>query len=262
MESPLTAQEYPPQMHPSPPAKLEVMPFLASSSLPAKPPLGTGNIHVWLALRKAGDLVPDDWQSLLSPDELSRMARYRFVKDQQDYLFARGMLRILLGAYLELSPERLCFSYSSQGKPSPANSDLKGRVSFNLSHTNGAAMLAVCQAGEIGVDIEAEREDVEVEQIASRFFSPAEREQLMQLPEQDRRAAFFRCWTRKEALLKAKGGGLSLPLDVFDVSIGSSDSRVTLVTRVDPDDADKWLILPVPVPHGYAAAVAVEMAGA
>jgi 4'-phosphopantetheinyl transferase len=246
-------------MHPSSPTKLEVFPFLPST-LPTKPPLGADEIHVWLALRKAGDLVPDDWQSLLSPDESGRMTRYRFAKDQQDYLFARAMLRILLGAYLELSPERLCFSYSDQGKPSLANSDVKGRVSFNLSHTNGAAMLAVCQAGEIGGDIEAEREDIEIEQIASRFFSLTEREQLMQLPEECRHAAFFRCWTRKEALLKAKGGGLSMPLDVFDVSIGPSESRVTLVTRADPREAAKWLILPVPVPPGYAAAVAVEVA--
>jgi len=247
-------------MHPSSPTKLEVFPFTASSSLPTKPRLGADNIHVWLALRKAGELVQDDWQALLSPDESGRMARYRFPRDQQDYLFARGMLRILLGAYVELAPERLSFSYSNQGKPSLANSDVKERVSFNLSHTNGAAMLAVCQTGEIGADIEAEREDVEIEQIASRFFSLAEREELMQVPEECRRAAFLRCWTRKEALLKAKGGGLSLPLDVFDVSIGSSENRVTLITRADPSEAAKWLILPVPVPHGFAAAVAVETA--
>jgi len=185
------------------------------------------------------------------------MAQFRFEPDRRAFAFARGMLRTVLASYLSIDPREVRLSYSPQGKPSLAPPQSHSGVEFNLSHTAGYILMAISQGHTLGVDVEKLRSDFEVEELATRFFSPAERRSLMRLPKTERRRAFFHCWTRKESLLKARGGGLLLPLEDFDVSIGAGEETVKLVTRPDPLEAKQWIILNVDVPDEYTAAVTV-----
>jgi 4'-phosphopantetheinyl transferase len=233
-------------------------------SLPERlgpPRLSKNSVHLWLADPKAHLGWVCELSALLSADERDRAARFHFEPDRQDFIFARGVLRALLGAYVKASPRELNFCYSEHGKPSLAEPHSETGLQFNLSHTCGAVLIAVCQVRAIGVDIERVRDDFSLKETAARFFSVAERRALMNLPEASRREAFFHCWTRKEAFLKARGDGLSFPLDLFDVSIAANDTAVGLITRPEPDEAQGWRILPVPVPAGYSAAVAVARQG-
>ncbi len=151
--------------------------------------------------------------SYLTDDETARMGRFVYDKHRFAFLAARGGLRDVLGRLTNVAPADLRFSYGPQGKPA-----LAGGPAFNLSHSGNLACLAVHSDLQIGVDIEEFRP---IEQgLAERFFSATEIEALATLPEAEKEAGFFRCWTRKEALVKGIGGGLSIPLDAFDVSIG------------------------------------------
>jgi 4'-phosphopantetheinyl transferase len=232
---------------------LELPPRLEDLHVPA---LEEAGIHLWHANPLGQSSLLPYFSALLSADENGRRTRFHFAGDQQDFAFARGMLRSLLGAYLEIDPSAVGFEYSEHGKPALAGLHRKAELQFNLSHTQGAVLLAICRQRAIGVDIEREREDFSVQEIANRFFSLAERQALMSLPEVELRPAFFRCWTRKEAFLKARGHGLSFPLESFDVSIGDGEREIRLTTRPDPAEAEHWQILPAPAPEGYAAAVA------
>lgn len=151
----------------------------------------------------------------LSRDEHARAARFVFDRDRIRYLAGRARLRCILGRYLGLPPEKIVFDYGPYGRPS-----VRGIV-FNLSHTGDLALLAVTRDVALGVDIETVREiDMGV---ADAHFSPSEIEALHALPTVQRTAAFYRCWTRKEAYLKAKGTGLSTALASFTVSLGPDD---------------------------------------
>ncbi len=219
------------------------------------PVLGGDSVHLWHASPASRAPLLPYFTGLLSADENSRRDRFHFESDQRDFAFARGMLRTLLAAYLATDPRKLRFGYSEHGKPSLL--EPQSGLEFNLSHTQGAVLQAVCSRRAVGVDIERVREDFRPQEIAGRFFSAAERQALQALPEAEQREAFFRCWTRKEAFLKARGSGLSFPLAQFDVSIGAADAEVELTTRPDAAEAERWQILPAPAPQGCAAAVAV-----
>src|SRR5439155_13239370 len=131
----------------------------------------------------------------------------------------RSMLRVLLASYLGTPPAELCFAYSAHGKPSLAAPS--GRLEFNLSHSHGIVLFAFSQGRRVGVDVEYTRRDLNVQEIAGRFFSTAENCALTQCA--DMYDAFFHCWTRKEAFVKARGEGLSCPLDSFDVSVAPEE---------------------------------------
>jgi 4'-phosphopantetheinyl transferase len=225
------------------------------------PALDGVSIHLWHASpQERAELLPH-LSGLLSADEVARRDRFRFENDRQDFAFARGMLRTALAAYLGGDPRELHFRYSQHGKPALAAS-FPTDLQFNLSHTQGAVLLGICRGRAIGVDVERVREDLVPREIAGRFFSLAEQRALMNLPEAEQRHAFFRCWTRKEAFLKARGHGLSFPLAGFDVSIGAYETEVELTTRPDPVEARNWQILRASAPAGCAAAVAVGANGA
>jgi 4'-phosphopantetheinyl transferase len=168
---------------------------------------------------------------------------------------ARGFLRYILSRYLETKPERLKFSYGEYGKPA-----LDGRLHFNMSHSHRVALLAITEDRQIGVDVEHIRADFATEDIARRFFSPAEVESFNSLPEEEQVAAFFRCWTRKEAFIKATGRGLSQPLDKFDVTLAPGVAAALL--WVDEDDASRWSMSDLDAGSDYAAALVVEGAAA
>ena len=220
--------------------------------------LESDQVHVW---RAALD-IPTTWlkrlERTLSVDECERAERFHFKRDRDHFMAARGCLRNILGLYLGTAPDRLQFHYSPYGKPYLVNELNKEEIRFNVSHAHGLGLIAVTKCQEIGVDIEYMRDDLADEQIARRFFSASEVNTLLALPKSQRKKAFFTCWTRKEAYIKGKGEGLSLPLDQFDVSLIPGEAAALLSTRPDPQEAARWTLSGLAPGSGYVAAVAVQ----
>jgi 4'-phosphopantetheinyl transferase len=224
--------------------------------------LDRNEVHVWQAALDQNESQIANYHRTLAADERARAERFHFSADRRRFVVARGALRAILGLYLKRAPECLSFRYSSYGKPELALEEGADQIYFNLSHSNGMALYAVSCGRQVGVDLECLRSNLEVEQIAERFFSRREVSALHALPAAVRRYAFFLCWTRKEAYIKARGEGLSLPLSQFDVSLTPGDPAALLCTRPDSDEALHWSLQDLtPEPSGYAAALAVEGSG-
>ena len=220
--------------------------------------LGSDEVHVWRATLDQTASQIESFRHTLAADEQARAERFYFQRDREHFIVARGMLRSLLGFYLNKAPECLSFRYSSHGKPALAWESGGDAVRFNLSHSHGVALYAVTRGREVGIDLEYIRSDLEVEQIAERFFSRREIATLRALPIDLRTYAFFLCWTRKEAYLKARGEGLSLPLDQFDVSLIPGEPAALLSTHRDSHEALRWSLQELTPTPGYAATLAVE----
>ncbi|MBZ5681594.1 MAG: 4'-phosphopantetheinyl transferase superfamily protein [Acidobacteriia bacterium] len=154
-------------------------------------------------------------------------------------------------------PQDVRFRYAEKGKPELDGPYAASGLTFNVSHSGAVALLGIARNRPIGVDVERVRDDFDTGAIARRFFSAMEQEQLAQLPAAQQHRAFFRCWTLKEAFIKAIGEGLSHPLHQFDVFLDSQAS-VSLVTRPDASEASRWQLQPVEVGPEYAAAMAVQ----
>jgi 4'-phosphopantetheinyl transferase len=167
-------------------------------------------------------------------------------------------LRILLAGYVDADPAELVFHYSEKEKPSLKSVPSGSHVEFNASHSGGVALLAFARGRALGVDVEQLRENFDHAAIARRFFSEQEQRQLLALAPPERYHGFFRCWTRKEAYVKAQGAGLSLPLHQFDVSLKAGDGNALLSTRPDIAEAAQWLLQEVPAGDGYVAALCVR----
>ena len=193
---------------------------------------------------------------MLTVDERQRAERYIFERDRTHFVVARGLLRVLLGRYLRQEPQYLRFTYGPHGKPALATDTGGGALGFNVSHSHGLALYAVTRGREVGVDVERIRPEVAQEKIAERFFSPREVTVLRALPTPLQAAAFFACWTRKEAYIKAKGEGLALPLDQFDVSLAPGEPAALSHTAWDPQEAACWALQDLAPAPGYRAAVA------
>lgn len=217
--------------------------------------LRADEVHVWLAT--LDDYAPDSLKPLLAADELTRAARFHFDKDRNHYTVARGWLRKLLAAYLGVSAAELRFSYAEKGKPA-LDGIHHDSLNFNLAHSHGMAIYAFTRGRELGIDLELIREDLADEKIAERFFSQNEINVLTGLPAAQRKQAFFDCWTRKEAYIKARGEGLSLPLDEFDVSLGPGEVAALLWNHKDPAEVTRWSMRSIAVPAGYVAALVAE----
>jgi 4'-phosphopantetheinyl transferase len=217
--------------------------------------LPENEVQVWQADLEAIRGDEQRWQRLLSSDEATRAARYHFLADRQRFVAARALLRTILGGYLVTDPQRLTFAYSDKEKPSLGRVYAGSGISFNVSHSGGIALLAFSRRREVGVDVEQVRRDFDVEAIASRFFSAHEQEQLAAAPNEEKFESFFRCWTRKEAFIKATGAGLSLPLQQFDVSVAAGSSDALLSTRPDNSEAALWSLREIPAAPGYVAAL-------
>jgi len=219
---------------------------------PQSPSLETGTVHVWRIALGQGDDRFARFRRTLEAPELDRAARFHFEKHRRHFIVARGFLRSVVARYLGTQPEALRFEYGAYGKPALASGHT---LRFNLSHSNEVALLAVTLDAEVGVDVEHIRADFASEDIAQRYFSRAEVEVFNALPQEERVAAFFRCWTRKEAYIKAIGKGLSQALDAFDVTLGPDLPAMLL--RAEDDDAARWWMSDIEVGEGYAGALAV-----
>ena len=230
-------------------------------SPPAELSWARHTIHVWRAPLDAPASSVERLCSSLADDERRRAEAFRFPRDRARYIIGRATLRLLLGRYLNCDPGRLRFRYGAHDKPALAP-EFGGDIHrFNMSHSHGLALIALTQRREIGVDLERIRPEVALADIARRFFSPGEVTALFSLPEGERVDAFFACWTRKEAYIKAKGEGLAIPLDQFDVSLGRDAPPAIVSTRWDPAEASRWSLRDLHPGPDFAAAVAVEGEG-
>jgi 4'-phosphopantetheinyl transferase len=220
--------------------------------------LPSDEVHVWRASLDQPASRVQSLQHTLTTDELSQAGRFYFQKDRQHFIVARGLLRAILSRYLDVEPGQLRFCYSDYGKPSLAPPSGPKTLNFNLSHSDRLVLYAVTRGREIGIDLERVRPVPEAEQIAERFFSAEENAVFRTLPARLKQEAFFTCWTRKEAYIKARGEGLSLPLDQFDVSLVPGEPAMLLSTRGDPQEAARWSLRELMPGPGYVAAIAVE----
>lgn len=223
--------------------------------------LGEGDLHVWCAPLDPPAEEVRRYGALLSPDERAKVDRFRFERDRRRSTVARGVLRMLLGRYLETDPRGVGFRYESHGKPVLGEGLAAHGMRFNVSHSAELALFAFARGRELGVDVEEVRLMEDAVEIAERFFSEAENAVFRTLPPEARDEAFFNCWTRKEAYIKAVGEGLSFPLHVFDVTLAPGEPARLLASR-DPVQAERWSLhgLPDPAP-GYRAALVVEGEG-
>jgi 4'-phosphopantetheinyl transferase len=214
--------------------------------------------HVWRAslLRPAQET--EGLRQLLAPDEQARASRFHFQKDRDRFIVARAILRSILGRYLNIEPSLLRFEYSQYGKPRLTKEFDDGSLRFNLSHAHERSLYAFARGAELGVDIEYVRQGFACEEIARRFFSQREVADFCSLPTSQRAEAFFHCWTRKEAYVKAIGEGLSMPLNEFDVSLLPGAPAALLRNSRRPLEVRRWSLQSLDVASGYVAALAVE----
>ena len=216
------------------------------------------DVHVWRASFFRLTPFLAQLSAVVSEDERSKARRYKFEDNRTEYLLARGLLRRLLGNYLEEDPASLRFAYNPYGKPALVNQAGQNRLTFNVSHSHGIVLYVFSRGRELGIDLEMIRPEAASEGVAERFFSAKEVTTLRALPEHAQPIGFFNCWTRKEAYIKARGEGLSIPLNQFDVSLVPGEPAALLESRVDPTDVNRWTLQSLHMGSQYIAALAVE----
>ncbi|MBD0311049.1 MAG: 4'-phosphopantetheinyl transferase superfamily protein [Microcoleus sp. T1-bin1] len=219
--------------------------------------LDLGEIHVWRVSLAQTESCLQSLQQTLSTDERTKADRFRFPKDRSQFIVSRGALRAILSRYLNISPHILRFDYNPYGKPSLIVTQGGNTLRFNLSHSRGMALIAITKNRDIGVDIEGINQNFSCLEIAEKFFSPLENSVLRSLPEHLQATAFFTCWTRKEAYIKAVGKGLSIPLNKFDVSLAPGEPAALLNVEENPEEASKWSLIELFSCSDMVAAVAV-----
>jgi 4'-phosphopantetheinyl transferase len=218
---------------------------------PADLALGPGEVHVWrISLAPAAAQLAA-LRRTLDDAERTRAARFHFERDRTAFTAARGALRTLLGRYLARPAEHIAFGYRDKGKPYLASG---GDLRFNLSHSGRFGLLAFGLGREIGVDIEQRRPLRDLLALARTSFSPAEYAAFCALPPSDQPDAFFSCWSRKEAFIKATGEGISQLAD-FDVSLAPGEPARLLRVAGDPPDQPRWSLHDLPAIAGHAAAL-------
>lgn len=211
--------------------------------------LGATEVHLW-GCRLAEALKRCDAESCLDREEMARAGRFRRPEDAARYIAGRGLLRLMLGKYLDLSPQHLRFEYSGQGKPYLEHDS---GLQFNLSHAGDLAMLAFSRCRAVGVDVESRERGLRGEEIAFRFFSPLEQAEIRELPAPDRPAAFLRGWTRKEAFIKARGESVLKELGRFSVLLSPGDTTPIREIDGDRDAPASWRLHTVETDEFVAA---------
>jgi 4'-phosphopantetheinyl transferase len=223
----------------------------------ATPELARGEIHVWRASLSVDQPALRGLEPTLADEEKARAARFIFERDRDRYIAARGILRDVLAKYLRCAPQTIEFVYGPHGKPAVACATSHRAICFNLSHSHGLAVIAIGHERELGIDVELIRPEFASEAIAKRYFSATEIEELSRLPAALRSEGFFLCWTRKEAYIKAKGDGLQIPLDSFDVSL-SPGRPATLSSADEPRWGIESFIPCVASEQSFAGAIVAE----
>jgi len=225
---------------------------------PAALSLSGDEVHVWGARLQLPAERIEELSFLLSADERARAARFRFPEYGERFTATRGVLRLLLGGYLDAAPESLCFAYGDHGKPFLSGPHSHSGLRFNLSHSHLIALYALTKYREVGIDVEYPRPKTNWAKIAARFFAKGEVEALQNLPAALQREGFFNCWTRKEAYLKARGEGITIALDSFTVSLKPGEPAALLSSDKDPEEVGRWRLQGLIPEPGYVAAVCAE----
>jgi 4'-phosphopantetheinyl transferase len=216
-----------------------------------------GEVHVWSIFCDAWKGI-DSSAELLSPEERQRADRFYHEVDRNRFRITHTAMRMILSEYLNVAPQKLSFSSNMGVKPELASEFRGTAIQFNLSHSSELALLAVARGAMVGVDVEWIDPALPIDEIADRFFSAAEISVLNALPADERVEAFFSCWTRKEAYIKALGVGLSVPLDSFEVAFGSRRAEALVAMRVNSAEISRWSMYDLKVPKGYKAALVAE----
>ena len=216
-------------------------------------------VHVWRAVLEVSARMLDQLRTTLSADELARAARLHFPRDRVRFIAAHGIVRHILSGYLNAAPGGLEFATNEYGKPALAG-NWGGALSFNLSHSGELVLLALTRGREVGVDVEQFLPARADSAIAENYFSPSEFARLRGLPAGLRPRAFFNCWTRKEAYIKARGMGLAIPLDSFDVSL-APDEPAALLRTPDAGDAETWQLRQLELGERYVGALVAAGSG-
>ena len=234
-----------------------------SSQIPWQQPpdvaaLADDEVHVWrVSVTQTRSLVPH-LSKLLDAEESKKAARFHFERDQVRFIVARGGLRLILGRYLKTDPAQIRFSYSPHGKPGLSGAHSDSVLKFNLAHSHDLALYIFSLTRELGIDVEHMRPEVAGDEIAERFFAAMEVDALRTFSAERRMEAFFNCWIRKEAYIKARGEGLTFPLGDFVVSMAPGEPAGLLTVRDAPQEASRWSLQELNAGEGYAAAIAVE----
>jgi len=215
--------------------------------------LDLDDIHVWRVNQDVPISAVKDMAHFLTETENDRAERFVFERDNRRFRATRAILRKLLARYLDCAPEDVHIRKGLQDKPFLDDRINTRQLKFNISHSNGLALMAFSLEGELGIDLEFARPEFATMEIAERFFSKREIEDLRKLTGAEQVRAFYRCWTRKEAYVKAGGGGLQIPLDSFDVSVGT-ESEV----RLRSADCERWYLKSFTPAPSYEACLAME----
>jgi len=231
---------------------------------PKKRELALGRVDVWRvrldeARRDDVCLSPTEAQrGVLAPDERARAARFHFDRDRVRFQRCRTALRLLLARYLDIAPSDIRFAYGPSGKPELDADQNRHELRFNVSHSGDMALIAFGIRNNLGADIEKVRPDVNTAELSERYFSTRERESLRSLPEALRVIAFYACWARKEAFLKATGEGLGFPLSDFSVAVHPEKAPSVEEIKGDTSAARQWSLIDIRAADGFRSAVAVE----
>ena len=213
-------------------------------------------VHIWSA-RQPSEPSPD-LERALSPEERDRAGRFHFVEHRSAFAFAHGVLRDVLSQYLHRPPRDIRFRQNAFGKPSLDETDGGRQTEFNLSHAGRLVLIGLCRGRRIGIDVEEIRPMDDISAIAESHFTSQEHEFIFRQQPADRDRTFFRCWTRKEAYVKAVGKGLSIPLNSFDTLTSEAQRGGLLDSGSSSKDGAMWQLADLELPEGYVGAVAVE----
>ncbi len=220
--------------------------------------LSSGEIHLWCVFQ---DEITDKdilagYEKLLSPEETEQWPKFHFARHRHQYLVSRALVRSTLSRYIDIDPEEWTYSKNKYGRPEIANATADPRLRFNLSHTEGSIIMGVTQADDMGVDVEDLKRGGSLLEIADRYFSPLEVNELRSLPSEQQPARFLDYWTLKESFIKARGMGLSLPLDQFSFHLNQKEPLS--ISFESQDDPKPWQFWRLRLSPQHVAAVAVQ----
>jgi 4'-phosphopantetheinyl transferase len=211
------------------------------------------DVHIWTICPRASEDVVAQFKRMLVSEETERASRFRFSHLHDSFVISRGVLRCLLGRYLDQDPASIGLVYGIKGKPALAST---GDLQFNLTHSNNMAAIALTTGCQIGIDLEYRRPVADMQAIANHNFCLEEAEEILSLSPNERELAFFNCWTRKEAYIKAVGDGLSCALDSFRVSLKSAAPARIIHIAGDRVAAERWMLHDLRLAPDYTAALA------
>jgi len=223
---------------------------------PDKLSISRSKLHVWRIDLNNANYRFNDLISLLSAEEIKRFERFKFERDQHRYQVTHSMKRLILGSYLDCNPECLCFEVGTHGKPALANLPCSMKIQFNISHSHDLILIAITVEDPIGIDVEYNNKKRSIERLVETIFSPSEMKFFLTLKSQrEKEKTFFRCWTRKEAYLKAIGIGLRQDLTNISVDLNKtlSSHDWLKISTISQSEIMPWKIFPIDIDDFYIA---------